>query len=282
VINILITGSNGQLGSHFNNIKDSLFNIIPSYYKKKSSFVLLDITNEKDVKDAIKSYNPDIIINTAAITDVDFCELNKSIAREVNVQGLRNLIKHSSSNTKIIQISTDYIYDGKIGNYNEKSLPNPANYYGKTKLEAENILLSSNKKFIIIRVATLFSNYSNNFYKWIVNNLKSNNILNVVDDQISNPCYALNLVNLILDLILLDYTGKINFGSINYLSRYDFALEIANSKGLNNELIKLSKTNNINYLSNRPLNTSFDLQLCKKLNIKLFSSKDTLKYINTL
>lgn len=282
MINILITGSNGQLGSHFNNIKDSLFNIIPSYYKKKSSFVLLDITNEKDVKDAIKSYNPDIIINTAAITDVDFCELNKSIAREVNVQGLRNLIKHSSSNTKIIQISTDYIYDGKIGNYNEKSLPNPANYYGKTKLEAENILLSSNKKFIIIRVATLFSNYSNNFYKWIVNNLKSNNILNVVDDQISNPCYALNLVNLILDLILLDYTGKINFGSINYLSRYDFALEIANSKGLNNELIKLSKTNNINYLSNRPLNTSFDLQLCKKLNIKLFSSKDTLKYINTL
>ena len=282
MINILITGSNGQLGSHFNNIKDSLFNIIPSYYKKKSSFVLLDITNEKDVKDAIKSYNPDIIINTAAITDVDFCELNKSIAREVNVQGLRNLIKHSSSNTKIIQISTDYIYDGKIGNYNEKSLPNPANYYGKTKLEAENILLSSNKKFIIIRVATLFSNYSNNFYKWILNNLESNNVLNVVDDQISNPCYALNLVNLILDLILLDYTGKINFGSINYLSRYDFALEIANSKGLNNELIKLSKTNNINYLSNRPLNTSFDLQLCKKLNIKLFSSKDTLKYINTL
>jgi len=282
VINILITGSNGQLGSHFNNIKDSLFNIIPSYYKKKSSFVLLDITNEEDVKDAIKSYNPDIIINTAAITDVDFCELNKSIAREVNVQGLRNLIKHSSSNTKIIQISTDYIYDGKIGKYNEKSLPNPANYYGKTKLEAENILLSSNKKFIIIRVSTLFSNYSNNFYKWIVNNLESNNVLNVVDDQISNPCYALNLVNLILDLILIDYTGKINFGSINYLSRYDFALEIANSKGLNNELIKLSKTNNINFLSNRPLNTSFDLQLCKKLNIKLFSSKDTLKYINTL
>lgn len=282
MINILITGSNGQLGSHFNNIKDSLFNIIPSYYKKKSSFVLLDITNEEDVKDAIKSYNPDIIINTAAITDVDFCELNKSIAREVNVQGLRNLIKHSSSNTKIIQISTDYIYDGKIGKYNEKSLPNPANYYGKTKLEAENILLSSNKKFIIIRVSTLFSNYSNNFYKWIVNNLESNNVLNVVDDQISNPCYALNLVNLILDLILIDYTGKINFGSINYLSRYDFALEIANSKGLNNELIKLSKTNNINFLSNRPLNTSFDLQLCKKLNIKLFSSKDTLKYINTL
>jgi len=282
VINVLITGSNGQLGSHFNNINDSLFNIIPSYYKKKSSFVSLDINNGEDVKDAIKTYNPDIIINAAAITDVDFCEKNKSLARNVNVQGLRNLIKYSSSDTKIIQISTDYIYDGKEGMYNEKSFPNPLNYYGKTKLEAENILLSSNKKFIIIRISTLYSNYSNNFYQWIVTNLKNNNVLNIVDDQISNPCYSLNLVNLIFDLILLDYTGKINFGSINNLSRYNFALEIANSIGLNNNLIKLSKTKNLNLLSKRPLNTSFDLHLCKKLNLKLYSSKETLEYIKTL
>ena len=282
MLNILVTGSNGQLGSHFNNIKDSVFNIIPSYYKKKSSFILLDITNKEDVENAIKTYKPDIIINAAAITNVDFCEKNKSLARRVNVEGLRNLIKYSTSKTKIIQISTDYIYDGIDGMYNEKSIPNPINYYGKTKLEAENILLSSKREFIIIRVSTLFSNYSNNFYKWIVNNMKNNNVLNVVDDQISNPCYALNLVNLILDLILLDYTGKINFGSIDALSRYDFALEIAKSKGFNNKLINLSKTSNLNLLANRPLNTSFDLKLCEKLNLKLFSSDDTLKYINTL
>jgi len=83
-------------------------------------------------------------------------------------------------------------------------------------------------------------------------------------------------------LILLDYTGKINFGSINNLSRYNFALEIANSIGLNNNLIKLSKTKNLNLLSKRPLNTSFDLHLCKKLNLKLYSSKETLEYIKTL
>ena len=282
MLNILVTGSSGQLGSHFNSIKDSVFNIIPSYYKKKSNFILLDITNKKDVEDAIRTYKPDIIINAAAITDVDYCEKNKSLARNVNVEGLKNLIKYSTSKTKIIQISTDYIYDGIDGAYNEKSIPNPINYYGKTKLEAENILLSSNREFIIIRVSTLFSNYSNNFYKWIVNNLKNNNVLNVVDDQISNPCYALNLVNLILDLILLDYTGKINFGSIDTLSRYDFALEIAKSKGLNNKLLNLSKTSNLNLLANRPLNTSFDLKLCKKLNLKLFSCYDTLNYINTL
>ena len=282
MLNILVTGSTGQLGSHFNSIKDSVFNIIPSYYKKKSSFILLDITNKKDVENAIRASKPDIIINAAAITDVDFCEKNKSLARNVNVEGLKNLIKYSRSKTKIIQISTDYIYDGINGSYNEKSIPNPINYYGKTKLEAENILLSSNREFIIIRVSTLFSNYSNNFYNWIVSNLKDNNILNVVDDQISNPCYALNLVNLILDLILLDFTGKINFGSIDTLSRYDFALEIAKSKGLNNELLNLSKTSNLNLLANRPLNTSFDLKLCKKLNLNLFSCYDTLKYINTI
>ena len=161
-------------------------------------------------------------------------------------------------------------------------MPNPINYYGKTKLEAENILLSSRKNIIIIRVSTLYSNYSNNFYTWVVRNLKNNNSLNIVNDQISNPCYALNLVNLIFDLILLDFKGKINFGSNNNLNRSEFALEIAEINKLNKNLINISKTENLNFVSRRPLNTSFDLSLCKKLNLKLFNSVDTLNYLNTL
>ncbi len=183
---------------------------------------------------------------------------------------------------KIIQISSDFIYDGIKGFYNEESLPNPINYYGKTKLEAENILLSSHKNFIIIRVSTLYSNYANNFYKWVLTNLKKDNNIRIVDDQISNPCYALNLVNLIFDLILLDYNGKINFGSNNYLSRLEFALEIAELNGLNKDLILRSKTEDLNFISKRPLNTSFDLNLSKKLNLNLFSTNDTLEYISKL
>ena len=282
MIKLLVTGSNGQLGSHFNNTNNSLFDIISSNYKKKINFVHLDIIDENEVKSVIHKYKPDVIINTAAITNVDFCESNKSLARKVNVDGLKYLIKHSSSKMKIIQISSDYIYDGIDGFYNEKSLPNPINYYGKTKLEAENILLSSHKNFIIIRVSTLYSNYANNFYKWVLINLKNRNSINIADDQISNPCYALNLVHLIFDLILLDYNGKINFGSNNYLSRLEFAMEIAELNDLNKDLILKSKTEDLNYIANRPLNTSFDLNLCKELNLNLFSSSDTLKYISNL
>jgi len=282
VIKLLITGSNGQLGSHFNNIQNSLFKIIPSYYKKKSNFIHLDITDDRQVDFVINKYKPDVIINTAAITDVDFCQTNKSLARKVNVDGLKKIIKYSSSSTKIIQISTDFIYDGIKGLYNEESLPNPINYYGKTKLEAENILLSSKKNFIIIRVSTLYSNNINNFYNWVMKNLINNNSLNIANDQISNPCYALNLVNLIFDLILLDFKGKINFGSNNNLSRSEFALEIAKINNLNKDLINITKTENLNFLSKRPLNTSFDLNLCRSLNLKLFSLKDTLNYLNTL
>ena len=282
MIKLLITGSNGQLGSHFNNIQNSLFKIIPSYYKKKSNFIHLDITDDRQVDFVINKYKPDVIINTAAITDVDFCQTNKSLARKVNVDGLKKIIKYSSSSTKIIQISTDFIYDGIKGLYNEESLPNPINYYGKTKLEAENILLSSKKNFIIIRVSTLYSNNINNFYNWVMKNLINNNSLNIANDQISNPCYALNLVNLIFDLILLDFKGKINFGSNNNLSRSEFALEIAKINNLNKDLINITKTENLNFLSKRPLNTSFDLNLCRSLNLKLFSLKDTLNYLNTL
>jgi len=282
VIKLLITGSNGQLGSHFNYIQNSLFKIIQTHRKQESDFISMDLTDDKQVYSVINKYNPDVIINTAAITNVDFCQSNKSLARKVNVDTLKKLLKYSSSKTKIIQISTDFIYDGIKGLYNEESLPNPINYYGKTKLEAENILLSSRKNIIIIRVSTLYSNYSNNFYTWVLKNLKNNNSLNIVNDQISNPCYSLNLVNLIFDLILLDFKGKINFGSNNNLSRLDFALEIAESNKLNKDLINISKTENLDFGCRRPLNTSFDLNLCDKLNLKLYKTKDTLNYLDTL
>ena len=281
MLKILITGSKGQLGSHFNIIdKSSLFNFIKTHKSKAPKFEQMDVTNEKQVSYVLNKYEPDIIINTATLTNVDLCQDNKLLARKINVDGLKYLIKHSNFNTKIIQISSDFIYDGIDGNYNENSQPNPINYYGKTKLEAENILLSSNKKKIIIRVSTLFSNYLNNFYNWVCRELSKNNNIHVVDDQISNPCYALNLTNFIYDLILLDYEGKINFGSKNSISRSGFAYQIAKVNNLDDNLIKVVKTSNMNFKALRPHNTSFDLELCNQMKLRLFNSEDTLKYIN--
>tara|TARA_A100001015_G_scaffold217606_1_gene244493 strand:- start:181 stop:1032 length:852 start_codon:yes stop_codon:yes gene_type:complete len=277
---ILVTGSNGQLGLHFKNIPNSsLFSMIYTHHSPFSGFINMDISNEEQVRSVLQKFNPDIIINTAAITDVDLCQKNKLLARRVNVDGLKNLIKHSKLKAKIIQISSDYIFDGFSGFYSENSTPNPLSYYGKTKLEAENILISSNKNFIIIRVSTLFSNISINFYNWVLSNLSKNNHIKVAKDQISNPCYALNLINFIYDLILLDFNGKINFGSKNSISKLNFANDIADENNLDKHLIEEVKIKDMNFEADRPLNSSFDLSLCSDLNINLFNIKDTLKYM---
>ena len=277
---ILVTGSNGQLGLHFKKTPNSsLFSMIYTHHSSFSGFINMDISNEEQVRSVLQKFKPDIIINTAAITDVDLCQKNKLLARRVNVDGLKNLIKHSKLKAKIIQISTDYIFDGLTGFYSENSTPNPLSYYGKTKLEAENILISSNKNFIIVRVSTLFSNISINFYNWVLSNLSKNNHIKVFGDQISNPCYALNLVNFIYDLILLDFNGKINFGSKNSISKLNFAIDIADENNLDKHLIEEVKIKDISFEADRPLNSSFDLSLCNDLNINLFNIKDTLKYM---
>ena len=140
---ILITGSNGMLGSHLSKINLYNYNIItlPKNDIKKS----LDVTNSNDVKECLDNFKPDFIINCASYTNVDQSEINKELAHSVNVKGLVNLVKFSNVNTKIIHISSDYVFDGIKGNYAENDITRPINYYGKTKLESENFLIGSNR-----------------------------------------------------------------------------------------------------------------------------------------
>ena len=119
--------------------------------------MILNITQQKDVIKTIHNIRPNIIINCAAYTDVDGCEEDKKHAHLVNVIGLQNLIHASSPETYFIQISSDYVFDGKSGPYSEEDHTYPINYYGKTKLEAENILRGSRRKYLIIRPNVLYS-----------------------------------------------------------------------------------------------------------------------------
>ena len=104
--------------------------------------IYLDITNKELVKKILKSTTPDILINTAAITNTNYCETHKKRAYEVNVEGVRNLVEFFRG-SKFIQISTDYVFDGKKGKYKKKEKPNPINFYGLTKLKGENIIQNS-------------------------------------------------------------------------------------------------------------------------------------------
>jgi len=254
---LLITGSDGQLGSLLSIHLSDAFNVIPTSKRGILDRVKLNIVDKKNVKDVLEKYNPDIIINCAAITNVDFCETNRSICRSVNSEAVNNIIKYSNKNTKIIQISTDYVYDGNNGPYTETDSTHPLNFYGQTKLEAENILIGSNRKYLILRLNGLytFDLEFNNFIVWIYKELKQKNQLKIVNDQISNPTYIELLGNILIKLMIMNAEGIINYGSNNYISRYDFALEFCDILGFSSKLIKPVTTDSLSQIAKRPLHT---------------------------
>ena len=257
---ILITGSNGMLGSHLSKINLYNYNIItlPKNDIKKS----LDVTNSNDVKECLDNFKPDFIINCAAYTNVNQCEINKKLAHAVNVEGLLNLIKFSNFNTKIIHISSDYVFDGIKGDYRETDITRPLNYYGKTKLESENFLIGSNRKFIIFRPNVIFDLKGFNFFTFVFNSLRNNQKINIVTDQISNPTFAPHFSKVIIDSILLDIEGVFHFGSFDVVSRYDFAVKIAETFKFKSDLIKPITSRLLNQTAERPLNTSLN---CNKI-----------------
>ena len=220
----------------------------------------MDITERSDVERAINKINPDIIINCAAYTDVDGSERNKDLAHKVNVVGLQNLIHASDHDTYFVQISSDYVFEGDAGPYSEDDHTYPVNYYGKTKLEAENILRGSRRKFLIIRTNVIYSedlNIKANYFAWVYKSLLNKKSISVVNDQTSNPAYVSHLAQAIFQCIILNTEGIYHYGSDNYLSRYEFSMEIANIFELDNSLITSIDTKQLtqdipSYIAKRP------------------------------
>ena len=272
---ILITGGEGQVGL-------SLFSHLSSFYKINNTSRLgginsdrLDIVKASECDDFLKHSSPDIIVNCASYNNVDKCELNKKDAREVIVKGLNNLIKYSNKGCKIIQISSDYIFNGTKKEYLESDNPDPINYYGKLKLEAENLLRSANRKFIILRCNAIFSPFINNksnFLAWVYNSLKNEKHISVVNDQISNPTPVELICEAINSLIILNSEGIYNIGTLDSISRYDFAIKICKKFGFKEKLIKEIYSSSLNQVAKRPYNTYLNIaKISNELEIDIYS-----------
>jgi dTDP-4-dehydrorhamnose reductase len=266
---ILITGAEGQLGRSLQSTLSSSFHIIPTalhpsvHAKLKRNVIKLDITNEKQCKRVMDEVSPDIIINCAAITNVDLCENDHQLARMVNVVGVENLVRSSDNNTRIIHISTDYVFSGNEGPYKENDPTHPFSYYGKSKLEGENVLRGSLHPWCIIRGSVLYGdpvNSKSNFFSWVYDSLKSSTPIKVVDDQISNPAWLELLSEFIFKCIMLNSTGVYHFGSEDYLSRYEFAQQIAKTFDLDASLISPVKTSDLSFNAPRPIHSGLSTE----------------------
>ncbi|MBD3842438.1 MAG: dTDP-4-dehydrorhamnose reductase [Campylobacterales bacterium] len=231
-MNVLVTGSNGQLGSELKElIQHSTLNIQNFNYHFTTSDSL-DITKHDEVRRYCELNNIKVIINCAAYTAVDKAESEQEIADKVNHQAVKNLATISKEqNIKLIHISTDYVFDGtNFKPYTEDDTTNPQSVYGQSKLDGEKAILEYNlKNSIIIRTSWVYSSYGANFVKTILRVAKERGALNVVYDQIGSPTYAKDLAKTILDIIPQINNQQVeiyNYSNEGVLSWYDFAKEI--------------------------------------------------------
>ena len=264
----MITGSTGQLGNSLGKVFKSRYDLVSTSRTKpnKNTNYFLDITNSLLVKDMVSAISPDIIINLAALTNVDLCESNPDLAYAINFQSVKNLVNVFQG--PIIHLSTDYVFDGKLGQYKENDITNPINVYGVTKYKAEKILLEKSKVSLVIRTNVLYdyqSKAKSSFLNWVVDSLKRGEKIKVVDDQFNNPTWTDSISVVIDRAIKADLNGLIHWGDFDWISRYDFANKISDKFNLQSNLIEPIKTEELNQVAPRPLNGGLDTTLAQDL-----------------
>ncbi len=267
---ILICGSNGLLGQRLAQMlsRKTEYEVLNTSHHRTFVFdhqlfdyTQLDITKKGDVKSLVSSFQPTVILNAAAATNVDWCETHREQAWNVNVVGMENLIEAAKRvNAKIIHVSTDYVFDGREGPYTEDDRPNPISYYGKAKLAGENALRISGVPCGIVRAIVVYGygiNVKSNFALWVIDNLRSGKTIRCVDDQISNPTHVNDLALAMVRIFERQREGLYHVSGSETVSRYDFAVKIAEIFRLDASLIQKIKSSELQQAAPRPLVTGF-------------------------
>lgn len=271
---VLITGSNGQLGSEIRDLYTNYENI-EFFFKDLPE---LDISDADSVSTLIINKRINVVINCAAYTAVDKAEENIEIAERVNSTGVSNIVEALEKvNGKLIHISTDYVFDGNNSQpYKESDPVSPIGIYGKTKRAGELAVIKSKIDAIVIRTSWLYSSFGNNFLKTMLRLGKQQESINVVSDQIGTPTYARNLAKICLDILQISGLEKISdkgkiyhYSNIGIASWYDFAVLIMEIAELNckvnpiltKDYSTLSKRPHYSVLNKEKIKTDFNIDI---------------------
>lgn len=253
---VLIIGSSGQLGGELLRLVPDAIgttNVVGSKY-------YLDLTQPRQITEVIDNIRPKIIVNSAAMTNVDRCETDKNKAMMVNGRSLKYITNSAKAiNAFLIHVSTDYIFDGKRGNYREDATPDPQNYYGLSKLVGETFV-ESYENSLIVRTSGVYG-MSNNFPLFVINNLTEDRRVPVVEGYYS-PIYAGILANCIVELIDSEMHGVINVAG-ERISRMKFALKLAEYFSLDSNLL-FGVDRIETFTAKRPFDSSLDITVAKR------------------
>ena len=293
---VLIIGVSGLTGNKLAILSAKKFKVFGTYNNRpvnveNCEVFQLEKTDREKISSFIKEIKPDVIVDCSALHNVDYCETHQEETWNVNVDApmhIVNLCKEIKA--RFIYISTDYVFDGTANKYNEESETNPLNYYGMTKLRAEEKISESGISYAIARTSLVFgwnpnelkglkssSGKTMNFVIWALNKLREGEDLTIVNDQYSTPTLADNLAEFLFALANSDKNGIFHTVGSECINRYDFTLKICEVFNISKELVTPVGSSMFKQVAKRPMRCCLDSNKARKfLNIKPLSVEEAL------
>ena len=275
---ILITGANGFLGYYLTEqLLAKNFSVtatgkgncrLPFTHDLNFQWLSMDFTDPFSIHDVFENIKPDIVVHAGAMSKPDECEMDQMKAYLVNVEGTVQLLINSEElKSFFIFLSTDFVFDGERGMYSEEDVPQPVNYYGRTKLEAEEAVKEYEHDWTIVRTVLVYGkNHSghSNILKIVKEKLEKGEEYNVVDDQVRTPTYVEDLAKGIVTIIEKKATGVFHLSGKDILTPYQMAIKAAEHFKLDSSVIKKATAASFSQPARRPLKTGFIIDKARK------------------
>lgn len=269
---VLITGANGLLGQELVRLMSRYpeYDVLatardaaPRFEGGSCGYAPLDVTRVEDVRNVFQDFTPTVVINCAASTQVDHCETHRDDCWKVNTEAVEHLARQCHQiGAHLIQVSTDFVFDGQNGPYREDARPDPINFYGKSKQAAENAARGAGlDKWSIARTVLVYGTgemlQRSNFVLWVIDKLSAGEPIRVVTDQIRTPTYAPDLASGIERIARYGKSGIFHLSGRELLSVHDFAKTVAQVFDLDEALIRPTDASEFQQTADRPPKTGF-------------------------
>lgn len=272
---ILVTGANGLLGQKLVHLLGEQHEITLLATARKevmpfvnAGFEVMDITDEQQTQRVITQFKPDVVIHTAAMTQVDQCETEQELCWKMNVTGVENVVAACVQNSaRLVHVSTDFIFDGTHGPLDESAKPNPISYYGESKLAGEKMVMASSLSWCILRTVLVYGvtheMSRTNIVLWVKKSLEEGKKIKVVNDQWRTPTLAEDLAMGCFLAATKKATGIFNISGAEMMTPYDIAIATANYFKLDSSLIEKTDSTQFTQPAKRPPKTGFIIDKAK-------------------
>lgn len=292
---VLITGANGLLGQELVSVMSGRAEYdvlatardpLPLFTGGSCGYAPLDITDVEQMGRIFQDFTPDVVVNCAAMTQVDACETDREACWRVNADAVGAISRHCSANgSRLIQVSTDFVFDGQSGPYAEADRMGPVNFYGKSKQAGENEARGAGiDEWAIARTVLVYGTGENlsrsNFVLWIINELSNGRAVRVVNDQWRTPTYAPDLADGIERIVRYNKSGIYHLSGREFMTVYDFARVVAETYDLDASLIHPTDSTSFTQPATRPLRTGFiNLKAETEIGYRPRSMRNALRHL---